>query len=252
MTSDEIGDVGHSALWVGFAGMFLPSIYFWSVALNAKAGGSSYYFETLTATITSIASLAYLIMATDQGYEGGSDTGDRQFFWIRYVDWTLTTPLMLLDIAGLAGANADSKMLLVMTDILMVLAGVIGANMNEDSSGDHEHYKWAFFALGMMFYMPIVSFLVSDLGKGSGKAGALSKKVGFLTLVLWSAYPVVWVVAEGTEVISPDTEAICYTILDVLAKSVFGLMIVSARDAIEDANRAGSGYTMGGIADDGE
>ena len=52
--------------------------------------------------------------------------------------------------------------------------------------------------------------------------------------------------------ISPDTEAICYTILDVLAKSVFGLMIVSARDAIEDANRAGSGYTMGGIADDGE
>ena len=176
MTSDEVGDVGHAALWVGFVGMFLPSIYFWSVALNAKAGGSSFYFETLTATITSIATLAYLIMATDQGFEGGSGTGDRQFFWIRYVDWTLTTPLMLLDIAGLAGANADAKMLLVMTDILMVLAGVIGANMNEDSSGDHEHYKWAFFALGMMFYMPIVSFLVNDLGKGSGKAGALSKK----------------------------------------------------------------------------
>ena len=128
---------------------------------------------------------------------------------------------MLLDIAGLAGSNTDTKSLLIMTDVLMILAGVIGANMNEDSSGDHEHYKWAFFALGLMFYMPIVSFLANDLGKGSGKAAALGRKVGFFTLVLWSAYPIVWVVAEGTEVISPDTEAIAYTILDVLAKSVF-------------------------------
>lgn len=249
---EEISDVGHAALWIGFAGMFLPSIYFWSVALNAKAGGNSYHFETLTATITSLATLAYLIMATDQGYEGGAGTDDRQFFWIRYVDWTLTTPLMLLDIAGLAKANTDAKVLLIMTDVLMILAGVIGANMNDTSSGDNEHYKWAFFALGMMFYMPIVSFLANDLGNGAGKAGALSRKVGFFTLVLWSAYPIVWVVAEGTEVISADTEAICYTILDVLAKSVFGLMIVGARDAIEDANRSGSGYTMGGIAEEGE
>lgn len=239
MTHNKIGDVGHAALWIGFFGMFLPTLYFAMVVANAKSKGRSFFFETLTMSITAIASIAYLMMATNQGYVGGEDDGDRQFFYVRYIDWTLTTPLMLLDIAGIAGASFDTQFLLVLTDIMMIVAGLVGAHMNEGS--DHESYKWAFFAMGMFFYMPIVYFLLQEIPGGRGKsAAALAKTVGLFTLVLWSAYPIVWFIAEGTETISPDTEAIMYTILDVLAKSVFGFMIVSAREALDEASARAS------------
>lgn len=239
MTSDEVSHVGRAALWVGFIGMFFPTLYFAAEAFRAKASRRSYFYETLTAAITGIASVAYLTMATQQGYAGGEGEGHRQFFYARYIDWTLTTPLMLIDIACLAGASFDQQFLLVIADILMIVAGLIGANMNEGAK--HEEYKWAFFALGMMFYMPIVHFLIFDLSGARGKSASLARSVGCWTLVLWSAYPLVWMIAEGTGTISCDTEAIVYTILDILAKSVFGFMIVSARDAIEEANARSSG-----------
>lgn len=251
MTHDSVTDVGKAALWVGFFGMFLPTMYFMYCVYRAKNAGQSFYFETLTMTITGIASIAYLTMATEQGYEGGDD-GDRQFFFVRYIDWTLTTPLMLLDIAGLARVTrSDGLGLLLGSDVLMIVAGVIGANMN-DSNGDYKHYKWAFFALGMLFYMPICHFLLMETGEGKSKAAALSRTVGLFTLLLWSAYPVVWIVAEGSEVISPDVEAIAYTVLDILAKSVFGVMIVTAREAIEEASRDENAPLVLGNGDDEE
>lgn len=250
MTGDSVTEVGKSALWVGFFGMFFPTMYFMYCVYRAKNAGQSYYFETITMMITGIASIAYLTMATEQGYEGGED-GTRQFFFARYIDWTLTTPLMLLDIAGLAGVTrSDALGLLLGSDILMIVAGVIGANMN-DSNGANEGYKWAFFLIGMLFYMPICYFLLMEMGEGRSKAASLSRTVGMFTLFLWSAYPVVWIVAEGSEIISPDTEAIAYTTLDILAKSVFGLMIVTAREAIEEATRGESSrLVLGGSADD--
>lgn len=43
---------------------------------------------------------------------------------------------------------------------------------------------------------------------------------GVLTLVLWTLYPVAWGVCEGGNVIAPDSEAVFYGILDVIAKPV--------------------------------
>lgn len=230
-----ITSVGRSALWIGFLGMFLPSMYFAASIVDLMKRKRGYYFETLTLLITSIASVAYLTMATDQGFEGGNHR--RQFFYARYVDWTVTTPLMLLDIAGLAGASSDRTLLIVGSDVLMVVAGLIGANMNENEGAETNEYKWAFFGLGMMFFLPIVQFLCEIGSYGSeipSPSMSLARRVGSLTLVLWSAYPVVWVVAEGLEIIHPDTECIAYAILDICAKSVFGFMIVTARDAMDE------------------
>lgn len=43
---------------------------------------------------------------------------------------------------------------------------------------------------------------------------------GVLTLFLWTLYPVAWGVSEGGNVIAPDSEAIFYGVLDVVAKPV--------------------------------
>lgn len=43
---------------------------------------------------------------------------------------------------------------------------------------------------------------------------------GVLTLFVWLLYPIAWGVAEGGNVITPDSEAAFYGVLDVIAKPV--------------------------------
>ena len=91
----------------------------------------------------------------------------------------------------------------------------------------------------MLFFGPIVYYLVSGLNAQADKTGldaAIAfKKVAVLTAVSWSAYPLVWVLGEGAGIISADQECMAYTFLDVIAKSVFGYLIISAREGIEQA-----------------
>jgi bacteriorhodopsin len=58
---------------------------------------------------------------------------------------------------------------------------------------------------------------------------------GTLTAVLWFLYPIAWGVCEGGNVISPDSEAIFYGILDLLAKPVFGALLIWGHRNIDPA-----------------
>lgn len=49
---------------------------------------------------------------------------------------------------------------------------------------------------------------------------------GSLTAFLWMLYPVAWGLCEGGNVISADSEAVFYGILDLLAKPVFGALLI--------------------------
>lgn len=55
------------------------------------------------------------------------------------------------------------------------------------------------------------------LGKDIGRAFTIC---GVLTLVVWMGYPIAWGVSEGGNVISSDSEAVFYGVLDFLAKPV--------------------------------
>ena len=89
---------GKDALWLGFVGMFVPTIFFAIATMKEPAGKK--YFHVITTMITGIAALAYLTMAG--GYGNIIRDDGRQFFYARYIDWAVTTPLLLLDLAGLA------------------------------------------------------------------------------------------------------------------------------------------------------
>merc|ERR1719162_526620 len=198
--------------------------------------------------ICTIAALAYLTMATGHGYI--VKCNGRAFYYARYVDWAITTPLLLFDIAQIAGFGSTiSQSFLVAMDILMIAAGLIGELV--DGS-----VRWAFFGFGMLFSVPILMWLCirdsSDgvcCGANSADIPAvqLSQRLIFLTWFTWMFYPIVWVLANtgGTKadqggyrslqgtggfvavgVISVTAEAFIYTVLDVLAKTFFGAVIV--------------------------
>jgi bacteriorhodopsin len=186
--------------------------------MNAPESANKKY-HVFTTGICTIASLAYLTMATGHGIYTREFDG-RDFFYARYIDWTFTTPLMLMDILGLAGANSDTTNLLVGCDILMIVAGLIGALLEGQE-------KWYFWGFGMLMFLPILS----NLNALKGPSGTTLNKISMLTIVGWSAYPIVWVVAEGQGRITADQEAMAYTFLDFLCKSVFGFIIISARES---------------------
>ena len=63
--------------------------------------------------------------------------------------------------------------------------------------------------------------------------------VGTWTAFLWFLYPIAWGISEGGNVIAPDSEAVFYGVLDILAKPVFGALLIWGHRGI-DPGRLGS------------
>jgi len=219
-------DQGRMAILIGFLCMTISACYFLYVAQGVAIGSRSNEYNTFFVFV--IASLAYLCMHTDNGIY--ILPSGREFFYARYVDWALTTPLMLLEICNIAKSTNDTKLWLVGTDFVMILCGLIGV-FNDDS------IKYLYWAFGMMMFGPILYYLLIGLKKnaeaqGSEEVSELYSKVSYLTAIMWTGYPILWFFCEGDGSLSVDTECIGYTILDVLSKCVFGYIIVSSRKAL--------------------
>jgi len=202
-------------------------------------------FHVLTAFITTFATISYFAMATGDGnsfthiivkeaHKHVPDTVEhvfRQVFWARYIDWALTTPLLLLDLAFLAGMNGADILVAVVADLIMVLLGLFAA------FGATNGQKWGWYAMACVAYLVVVYQLAvsgrrSVLAK-SGNTAKLFASIGGFTLILWTLYPIVWGIGDGARKWSVDAEIIAYAVLDVLAKPVFGfwLLFAHARNA---------------------
>jgi len=195
-------------------------------------------FHYITAAITLVASIAYFSMGSGLGQVpitvefgrpdskmvyGAGLHGTREIFYVRYIDWFVTTPLLLLDLLLTAGVPWPTILITIIADEVMIVTGLVGALTRSS-------YKWGYYTFGMLAFFYVVYALVAV---GMPHAKALGKDVsrvftmcGVLTLFLWFLYPIAWGVAEGGNVIHPDSEAIFYGILDLIAKPVFGFLLV--------------------------
>jgi len=232
---EGVGMFGMTCVLVGLICMAVSTAYFYKAAMAKK---ENRFFEILTMMITGLATLAYLSMYTGAGYfwiaEKGVAGKGREIapmYYARYLDWITTTPLMIWDVLALAGAPNDDILQCVFIDVLMIAFGCVGAQTPEGQ-------KWYFFIIGMLCYFHVVQTLLkyNKSMKYGEAARALYNKVASMTIVLWSLYPVVWIVAEGLRLISPSLEACCYMIMDVLSKCLFGFFIVGGRTALEQIN----------------
>jgi len=231
---DHKNSFGIAFLWVSFLCMFLSSCYFLQRAMARKA--SDRLFEFVTFLITGIASLAYLVMACGFGvHHNGTD---QQFYYARYIDWLFTTPLMIWDLMELVGAPGSNIFVVVGLDVLMIVAGAIGAMC------ERHQIRWAFFVLGCLFFLLIVNELSALMNKGavSQAAQEVYQTAARLTIVMWTLYPVSWALTEGTGVVGANAGCLMYCILDVISKCVFGFIIVSNRAALDSIYNAKDGY----------
>lgn len=193
------------------------------------------FFHYITAGITSVACVAYFAMGSNLGQvpipvefvrpDHGSvaAAGTREIFYARYIDWAVTTPLLLLDLMLTAGVPMPTILIAIFADELMIITGLIGALTRTT-------YKWGFWSFGMAAFLYVVYALVVDGRRHANALGGEPKKTflmcGVWLVSLWFLYPIAWGLSEGGNVIHPDSEAIFYGILDIMAKPVFGALLL--------------------------
>ena len=129
-------------------------------------------FHYITAAITLIATIAYFCMGSNLGWTaiqvefersdpkvGGTM---RQIFYVRYIDWFLTTPLLLLDLLLTCGLPGPTIMYTILMNEIMVVTGLVGALVKSS-------YKWGFYTFGCVAFL-FVAYTVVFEGRTHARA----------------------------------------------------------------------------------
>jgi bacteriorhodopsin len=150
----------------------------------------------------------------------------------RYVDWTLTVPLMCVEFYLLTkpfGAKGSTLFKLILASIVMLVTGYIG-----ETSGLDSNIMWGI--LSTLGYLYIVyEVFAGDIAKlaSSSNSAALGRAMFLLKIFItlgWSIYPIGYMVLPGNllsgmfEVSSID---LFYNLADAINKIGFGLVVYS-------------------------
>ncbi|KAI0144012.1 opsin-1 [Hypoxylon sp. NC0597] len=252
-------EVGHRTLWVVCVLMGLSSLAFYIMAMRAQV--QKRFFHVITALVTTFGFLSYYAMATGDGitphsYVAGrskhgaiTDIVERDIYWARYVDWSLTTPILLLDLCLLAGLNGASILVTVVSDVIMILTGLFATLSRGEAQG------WGWYAFACIAYLNVI-YQVGYKGRYAvsskdNKTRAFFASISLFTLLLWTAYLIIWAVADGARRINVDGEIIAYAVLDVLAKAVFGFWFLLAHDRMARTLPSIDGFWSQGVPYDG-
>lgn len=225
-------------LILGVLGMGLATAYFAYLGTQAPPGGR--YFYWITTAIALFAFISYLAMATGAGAIVLDD--GRRFYYFRYIDWLVTTPLLLLDLVLLAlarpGRNAGLIAALLGLDVFMIVTGLIAG------SSTNAFFTVVFFiistaALVGVLYLLWTQFFAAARSRTPAVA-RLFNRLAILTMVVWCLYPIVFLLGpEGFRTVDQAFEIFLFLILDLLAKVVFGFLLLSNRQAISEASGGG-------------
>ena len=222
----QMNQLVYNALSFGTAVMLGAFVYFLtqmnSVAKQYRNG------VAVSAVVVGIAGYHYFRMWSGWA-EGTVNEG------YRYADWLITVPLLVIELLIVLGVTADRRKKL-MTSLVPATVLMIGLGYPGETSAN-DTTKWTFWVLSMIPFLYILFTLSGELKAAkSRETGAVSKSINNATkilLVTWLVYPiaylipVVFTVSDGAEA----GRQVAYTIADITAKALYGLMILNIAKA---------------------
>ena len=217
---------------LGFVAMAAGTLYF--VLERGDLKPEHRIAATYAGAITFIAAIMYWIMTDFVGFfdQTAGDVGATMPF--RYIDWLLTTPLLLVEfglIVAIAGAATKGFVTrLVIADLIMIVTGYLG-EVGEPGSANN----WIMFIISSVAWVYIVYavFQVKTDGMPSYAASAVKVMRRFV-MFGWAIYPIGTSIEEFMTLSGADVTAaaglaaIVYVIADVLNKVGFGMVAVNA------------------------
>jgi len=256
LTSSQFNLI-YNAFSFAIAAMFASALFFF----NARAQvGSKYRLALLVSgLVVSIAGYHYfrIFNSWDAAYslQNGAYTLTGAPFndAYRYVDWLLTVPLLLVEtVAVLALTGKEAKPLLiklVIASIVMIATGYPG----EISNNLTTRIIWGTVSTIPFVYILYVLWieLSKSLVRQPAAVQTLVRNMRLLLLFSWGVYPIAYLLPmlgiTGTT--ASIGVQLGYTIADVLAKPVFGLLVFAialTKTKVDQENSGlpiASGYT---------
>ena len=194
--------------------------------LNSEADSREGGFLWLAA-IPTIAAVSYLLMALDIGVVS---VGDNDVYLFRYIDWLLTTPLLVGYVAYVAGAPRRWIVGVAAADAGMILVGTVATLTTGIAT-------WIGFGISALFHVVLLGILYLVLPtyvEAHPRRRRLFKVLQNHVGLLWIAYPVIWLLGgPGFELMDTETASLVVTYIDVVAKVGFGLIAYSELRDIE-------------------
>lgn len=185
-------------------------------------------FYGVLAGITGIAAGAYAAMGLGTGVV---TTAGHSWDVLRYVDWLVTTPLIVFYLAMLVEPDRRTYLVAVVADVAMIGFGAVGNVLSPPLR--YAAFAAGAAAFGYLSYLLYVRF-ERESTVDSMDRRALFEKLRNLTIVLWGIYPVVWLLSStGIGLLFPVTEEIVTIYLDVLTKVGFALIAVNGSETID-------------------
>ena len=202
--------------WIGTVAMGCGTAFFWLERTNVLPRYRSAL--TVAGLVTGVACFHYFRMANV--YTGGEFPTA-----YRYIDWIITTPLMLIKFPLLLGLGKEGRRFLVPL-VVLDLAMVITAYVAEVSPLGGGQW-WSFFITACLFELAIVYQLFTKMKDAIASApapiaSALRWMRGFI-FIGWAIYPIGFLMALGGTT-GGDLREIFYNIADVINKVGFGLV----------------------------
>ena len=228
-------NIVYNMLSLGLAAMLFTSIFLF--VAKERVLPRYRMAVMVSGTVTAIAAYHYFRMFDNfnHAFAGMADNNpDAYNVGYRYVDWLLTVPLLLVElVAVLALARAAQSSILnrlVPAAAAMIVLGYPG-DAKLDIMGIAPSV-WGLLSTIPFLYILYVLFI--ELGKSLTKQSeAVQRKVKLLRLLLiatWGVYPITFILAmnsTGFNAAEFVNREVGYTIADVLAKCLFGLVIFS-------------------------
>jgi bacteriorhodopsin len=227
LTDPDLNNLVYNALSFGTAVMLGAFVYFLtqikSVAKQYQNG------VAVSAVVVGIAGYHYFRMWSDWG-NGTVNEG------YRYADWLITVPLLVIELLIVLGVSSERRKKLMFTlvpaTVLMIGLGYPGETSSVDGT------KWTFWVLSMLPFIYILVTLAGELkAAGTRETGTVSKAIKNATMILlvtWLVYPIAYlfpVIFEPTNEGAETARQLGYTIADITAKGLFGLMILNIAKA---------------------
>ena len=207
--------------WVGAVGMFVGTAAFAWAGRGAAAGERRYYLTLIG--ISGIATVAYVLMALGIGW---SSVGERTVFVPRYVDWILTTPLIVFFLGLLAGIDRRAFAVSIGLNTVVMIAGLVAALLPGTE-------RFALFGLGALAFVGLVYYLFGPMtASARAQPDGIEKlyvRLRNLTAVLWSIYPLIWILGpSGLDLLTVTVGTALVMYLDLVTKVGFGLIALDA------------------------
>jgi len=241
----------YNALSFGIAGMGCATIFFWLQLANVNKNYRTALI--ITGLVTAIATYHYVrifnswcdafeVKNSNGGDYGVTVSGAPFNDAYRYVDWLLTVPLLLIELILVMKLpkheTVELSWKLGVASAVMVALGYPGEIQ------DDLLVRWIWWALAMVPFSYVVMTLVGGLNEATDKqpesVKGLVVTARYLTVVSWLTYPFVYIIKNIglAGAVATTYEQVGYSIADVVAKAVFGVLIwaiASGKSSEEDS-----------------